>query len=275
MIKRILVALSGTPFTPSAVRYAVELAQAHEAEVTGVTLVDIERLQHVGPVPLGGGSSAHELAEHRVHVTEERIEEQIAAFESACREAGTIHSVVRETGDAMEQLIARWRYHDLTIFGLRGLFEYGVVHNPDDQIIKVVSCGVRPILAVSEQYHAIRRALIAFNGSMESAKAMKRFVQARLWPDTQIKIACFGFKNEEAEPLLADAVAYCRSHGFEAQAESLKGSPERGLLEHVSEWSADILVMGATTRSKIAKLLLGDTVLHAIRQAEVPLFLSQ
>ena len=32
MIKRILVGLGGTPFTSSAIRHAVKLAQIHEAE---------------------------------------------------------------------------------------------------------------------------------------------------------------------------------------------------------------------------------------------------
>ena len=40
MIKRILVALSGTTCTTSAIRHAVELAKEHDAELTGVTIFD-------------------------------------------------------------------------------------------------------------------------------------------------------------------------------------------------------------------------------------------
>ena len=59
MIKRILVGLGGTEFTTVAIRRAVELAQIHQAQLTGVTVIDVERLKRVGPVPLGGrGSSA-------------------------------------------------------------------------------------------------------------------------------------------------------------------------------------------------------------------------
>ena len=58
MIKRILVGLAGTPYTDTAIRRAVELAKAHEAEVTGVTVVDVQKLSMVGPVPIGAEVAA-------------------------------------------------------------------------------------------------------------------------------------------------------------------------------------------------------------------------
>ncbi len=45
MIKRILVGLGGTPFTPAAICYAVELAQVHQTEVPGITVIDRRRQQ--------------------------------------------------------------------------------------------------------------------------------------------------------------------------------------------------------------------------------------
>lgn len=275
MIKRILVALSGTPFTPSAVAHAIELARMHEAEVTGVTLEDFARLSHVGPIPIGGGAAAHELAEHRIHITEERIEHEITAFEAKCREAGTPHSVVRETGSTLEQFMGLWRYHDLTIIGLRGLFQYGVLENPDGQVSRLIAKGVRPIIAVAEEYRPIRRAMIAYNGSMESAKAMKRFVQMRLWPSTEIRIACFGFSDRDADRVLSAASTYCQAHGHTPETASLPGDATDAMLLYAHECEVDLIVMGMTARSKLMKLILGDTALNAIQRSEVPLFLAQ
>ena len=275
MIKRILVALSGTPYTPAAVRYAVELAKLHDAEVTGVTLVDPGRIADVGPVPLGGGSAAHELAEHRLHVTEEHVEEQIGGFESACRDVGTDHRVQRETGDTLEELVSCWRYHDLTILGVRGLFDYGVLHDPHSRIAELIASGVRPILAVAESYRPIRRVQIAYNGSMESAKAMKRFIQMRVWPEVEIGIFCIGLDDAAAATLLDDAAAFCRAHGYAAETASIPGDPREELLPYARTRDADLLVLGSTGRGKIAKLLLGDTAQEAMRHADIPLFLAR
>jgi nucleotide-binding universal stress UspA family protein len=228
----------------------------------------------VGPIPVGGGAAAHALAEQRLAVTREHIEEQIAAFETACREAGMIHGVVRERGDPMEKLLDLWRYHDLTVFGLRGLFDYGVLNEPGARIGKLIARGVRPILAVSKEYRPVRRVLVAYDGSMESAKAMKRFVQMHLWPDVELTIACCGFDEGDAADLLEHAGVYCRAHGIEAACLCLPGNPKESLLEHVRESEADLVVMGSTSRSRIMELILGETVAHAMQEAEVPLFLN-
>ncbi len=275
MLKRILVALSGTPYTPVAVRRAVDLAQRHDASLTGVTVVDIERLSDVGPVPIGGASKAHDLAEHRMAVTQERVETEIAGFERACTEASVPYVVDRERGDAFELLLALWRYHDLTIIGLRGLFEYGVVQNPDDHVTKLIRHGVRPIIAVSPDYREVNRVLMAYDGSPQGAMAMKRFAQLHLWPEATIKLACFGFDDEVATPLLIDSTAYLRAHGYEPEAESMPGEATPGLLAHAQEWGADLVVMGATYRSRILKLVMGPTTHEALMHAGVPLFLSQ
>jgi nucleotide-binding universal stress UspA family protein len=275
MLKRILVALSGTAFTPVAVRRGVQLAQRHGASITGVTVVDIERLADVGPVPIGGAAVAHDLAEHRLAVTQEHVEVEIERFEKACQEASVPFIIGREHGDPFELLLDLWRYHDLTVIGLRGLFEYGVVRNPDDMIIKLIRRGVRPIIAVSPEYREVNRVLVAYDGSPEAAMAMKRFAQLRLWPDATMRLVCFGIDEKAATPLLIDATAYLRAHGFEPEAESLPGRAKHGLLAHAQEWEADLVVMGSTSRSRIAKLVMGATALEALMHADIPLFLSQ
>jgi nucleotide-binding universal stress UspA family protein len=275
MIKRILVALSGTPYTQAAIQHALELARQHEADVTGVTDIDLAKVANVGPVPMGAGAAAHDLMEHRLQLAQEQVEESIRNFEAACAEAGLSGRVVRERGDPFDTLISVWRYHDLVVAGLRGLFEYGVLHEPDDVLLRLISKGVRPILAVARDHRPVRRVLVAYNGSMESAKALKRFVQMWIWPGVSLKLVCFDRPPEEAEQLLADAAEYCRAHGHEPEQELGEGSPRDGLLEHAAAWKADLIVMGSASRARIFQHLLGDTALHAVRHAEIPLYLSQ
>ncbi len=275
MIKRILVALSGTQYTGAAIRHALELAGLHDAQVTGVTDVDLAKVANVGPVPMGGGAAASELMEHRLKLTEPHVQEAIKSFETACGEAGRTARVVCETGSPYEKIISVWRYHDLTVAGLRGLFEYGIVHEPDDVIMRLISKGVRPILAVAREYRPVRRVLVAYNGSMESAKALKRFMQMQLWPDVTMGLVCFDMADDEARQLLDDAALYCKAHGHEVETQRVEGSPQKQLLDHAGRWEADLIVMGSSSRARLLQHLLGDTTLHAIRHAEVPLFLTQ
>ena len=278
MIKRILLGLGGTPYTTAAIQRAVGLAKRFEAEITGVTIIDPGRL------------TKNELAQeemipstmHRGILTRERIQEAISAFESACAAEGIRYHIKQEEKESsFDLMISVARYHDLMIFGLRSIFEYNVsvvdlsIEEPKDTLARLISAGVRPIIAVSDTFRPIQKVLIAYSGSMESAKTMKRFVQLRLWPDVKLKIVTFQRSEDKAHQLLHDASEYCRAHGFHVDTESNPGSPKDFLLPMATLWQADMIVLGNSARNLLVKQVLGETALHIIRNADRPLFLCQ
>jgi nucleotide-binding universal stress UspA family protein len=275
MIKRILLGLGGTPFTDVAIERAVELAKAHEALITGVTVVDTKQLAQVGPVPLGGGAYATKLREQRLAVTEERIEKAINKFQEKCEESNILAKIERETGDPFESMIAHARYNDVTIFGLKSLFDYGFTSEPKDALIRLVSQGVRPIIAVSPKFRDIRNVLIAYSGSMESAKAMRRYVQLNPWRNVRLRVVYFGESDDNAAQLLKDAAEYCRDHGFTTDTEVVENTAKDHLIEYAQQNDMDLIVMGNSIRNLIFRHILGDTVLNAIQQSDRPLFLAQ
>lgn len=275
MIKRILVGLGGTPYTQSEVKHAIELARIHKAEITAVTIVDLQRISNVGPVPMGAGAAAAELVEHRLASAQAACRAAADLVQRDAATAGVRCRVIAEAGNPIEELIGLWRYHDLTILALRSLFEYGVVHDPLDMIVRIIARGVRPILAVSQQYRPVQRVLIAYNGSMESAKAMKHFVHTQPWGEVTARIVCLEMTEDQAKPLLADSRDYCRAHGLNVETAFHPENAETGLLKQAEAWNADAIVMGSTARARIFKHLLGDTALHAVKHSTIPLFMTQ
>ena len=276
MIKRILVGLAGTTFTPVAIQRAVALAKAHDAEVTGVTVLDPHRLRSLEqPVPAGiGHPSRH--SDRPIAVSPASIEESIQRLEQSCKEAGVKCRQLRETGDAFTTLIDVARYHDLIVFGLGSVLKYAFPgDDPHDQLIRLIGAGVRPLIAVSEEFRPISRVLIAYNGSMESAKAMKRFVQMRLWPQAELKLMTFHPSDRQAYELLFAAEEYCRAHGFRVCHESNPGDPKVLLLPAATLWQADMIVMGNSARSVLLRKLVGDTLLTTLAETKIPLFLAQ
>lgn len=278
MIKRILLGLGGTPYTSVAIQRAVGLAKRFEAEITGVTVIDPGRLTKKELVQ-------EEMIPSTVHrgiLTRERIEEAISAFESACAAEGIKYHIKQEEKESsFDLMISHARYHDLMIIGLRSIFEYNVsvvdlsIEEPKDTLARLISAGVRPIIAVSETFRPIQKVLIAYSGSMESAKTMKRFVQLRLWPDVRLKIVTFQSSEDKAHKLLCDASEYCQAHGFHVEYESNPGSPKDYLLPMATLWQADMIVLGNSARNLLVKRVLGETALHIIRNADRPLFLCQ
>jgi len=275
MMKRILVGLGGTPSTDAAVRQAIDVAQRHRAELTGMAVSDLKRLANVGPVSIGGDAYARRLREHRRVVTKERIEEAIGKFESACKTAGLSWQVRREMGDPFKLMVSQARYHDVTVFGLNDLFDYGVVKEPRDLLSWLVDAGPQPMLAVAAEARAVQRVLIAYDGSIASAGAMKQFIQLNLWPNASIRIVCFSKKVEDAQQLLNDATAYCRLHGHETDAQRLSGEAQQQLLQHATEWEADLIVMGQRARRRLTRRLFGDATTQVMRHADQSVFLAR
>lgn len=275
MIKRILVGLGGTPYTPFAIARSIELAQQHGAELTGVTVVDVGRLSRIGPVPLVASASARELREFRLQVAQEHVEEATEQFVSACRQAGVAYEVRQEEGNPFGLMASCARYHDLMVFGLKSLFEHEVVHDPHDALVRLVAEGVRPLLAVSADARPILRVLIAYSGSMESAKTMKWFVQLGLWPNAQLRIVTFEHQVDEAEQLVGDAADYLRKHGFEPEEAYVPGSPKHQLVSYAAEWGADLIVAGNSAKNLLLRRTLGETALNLITTADRHLFLAQ
>ena len=279
MIKRVLLGIGGTPFTKVAIKRAVELCRLHEAQLTAVTVLDQQRLGRLGPVPAGAGAAAVELREHRIAVTRERIEEAVESLKSACQDADVRVIIHREEGKPLQRMTEYARYHDLSVFGLRSMFEYDVLGSadvkPEQVLSRMVTGGVRPIVAVSERFRAIRRVLIAYGGSLRAAEAMKQFVRLQPWPEVSIRLLACNDDAGEADRLLSSAQIYCQQHGYEPQLNHRPGSPGNEILDEAAAWDADLIVLGISRSNLLSQMVFGSTALHVIRNADRPLFLGR
>lgn len=275
MIRRILVGLANAEHADSATETAIGLARIHQAELTGMTVLDVDRLGATGPVPIGAGEAASELREHRITEAKKTIQEIQDKFIVACETAGIPHRVERDEGDPFEFFENQTRYHDLVLCGLSYLFEHGVVDEPPAELVRLVEAGVRPLLTVPAEPRKIHRVLIAYSGSMESAKAMKQFVQMHLWPDVVLQVVTFEGAHGEPEQLLQSAAYYCERHGYQVDTKHIDTHAYANLLSYAEQWKADLIVMGNSNRNLLLRRIFGETMLHVIQHTSCPLFLAQ
>lgn len=274
MIKRILLALGGTPFSHAGVRLAVELAHAHHAALTAVTILDASSWK-AAVQSIGTASAAARLIEDQPwEVAKRRLDRMIAEFHHACRDARVDAHVIRPDAQPLRHLTEQSRYHDLILFGLRGLFDYTLVPQPEQTITDLIRQGVHPVIAAARRYRQVRRAMIAYSGSMESASAMKRFLQTGLWPEAELHIVCCDRPAAQAEQLLAEAKGCCEAHGRDVHTEAVNGSPHTALLAHAHRLKVDLIVLGDSHRATLVRHVMGDTLSHIIRDADRPLFIS-
>jgi len=276
MIKRILVGVAGILYAEGKIAAAIDLAKHHQAAITALSIVDVDRLRKVGPVPLGAEYYAEHLRENRIERSHDEAEMALEAFANACAAADVPFHAERQEGDPIHNLASVWRYQDICLLGTRGWFGYGVVADPEDALLRLIASGVRPLFATTMRYQPVERVLIGYNGSLESAKAMKQFLQMRLWPDMEIHIACVGQpkSGETPEALLDAAAAYARAYGYRTSTAPLDGVACAALLEHAHAIDAGIIVLGSSYRKVILAQRFGSNAINLIRTSDRPLFLS-
>jgi len=277
MIKRILVGLGTSRSAESVVKHAIEIAKANAAEVLGVAVIDQTRLEWTGPRPIGVGveTLTAELRHDRMNKVTAEITKANKLFASMCSAAGVSHRTCERTGDPFEIVADLVRYQDLCVFGLKGLFEHDVVPEPTDALEHLVAAGVRPVLAVADAHRPVSRVLVAYSGSLESAKTFKHFVQSGLYPEAAVRVIHFGSDVATCQRRLEAVQGYFEAHGRSVETDFVAGDPVREMIPYAEHWGADLIVAGNSAKNLLVRKLFGETALHLLRESPVPLYLAQ
>ena len=277
MIKRILVGLGTSHSARSVSEHAIDLAQSFGAELLGTAITDPLRLEWTGPRPIGVGveTMTSQLRQQRLEKAKADIVIAEQRFAEQCRAANVSHSIVEHTGDPFEIAVDLVRYHDMCVFGLKGLFEHDVVPEPRDALERLIASGVRPILAVGEHHRTIKRVLVAYSGSLESAKTFKSFVQSGLYAEASVRVVHCGEDADAAHRRLEAVSAYFKSHGRIVDTDCICGDPSAEIVPYAEEWGADLIVAGNSAKNLLLRRLFGETALKLLKESPLPLYLSQ
>ena len=131
----------------------------------------------------------------------------------------------------------------------------------------------RPILVIPGDYVEPRRALIAFDGSATTRKAVEMVAASPLLRGLPCHVVMVGADKPEAREQLDRAQATLAMAGFDVTASLLTGEIEQVLCAYREANAIDLVVMGAYGHSKIREFLVGSTTTRMIRQSKVPLLL--
>lgn len=187
---------------------------------------------------------------------------------------------VHVTGVADDIIAYEGRMSDIIIIGRGGSGEPDAVYdanvgaalfNTGRPVILLPSRGA---ISPSPEYRTI---VLAWNGSMESARAMYNAfpLLERAEKVYVLQVQASGAKHDlEAESALMN---YLQAHGVQptpivvAQG---RNSPAESLLMRAKELKADMLVMGAYGHSRLREMVLGGITRHMLEKADIPLLLS-
>ncbi|MFQ6675431.1 MAG: universal stress protein, partial [Fidelibacterota bacterium] len=134
--------------------------------------------------------------------------------------------------------------------------------------------SVCPILAVPAKPAPFRHVIIAYDGSLESAKALRGFVN-RFHPkpgDFHLTLLTVQERGQDAKPIQKEALDYLAAWNLTAETVVQGGKPRLVILERARSVTDPLVVMGAYGKGGITDLFFGSAARRLIEDSTIPLF---
>jgi nucleotide-binding universal stress UspA family protein len=271
MLKQILIGVNGSEFSSAAMEVAVELAGRYGTRLTGLGIVDEPRLTAPQPVPLGATAFKQERDAAAVEAEHLKIEQSLAAFGQFCQQSGVNGRVEKQIGDPATILAYEAQRYDLVVVGKRHVpseeFE-----QPSKTLERLLKYSPRPVLCVPAGHVGRLPALVAYDGSLQAAKALQAFAATGLAADRDVYVAAFGEQAQANAELARD---FLGGHGLSPQlaVEASQASVAQRLLEMSRQIEAGMIVLGCYGQPRMREFLFGSVTKRILAETTVPLFL--
>lgn len=152
------------------------------------------------------------------------------------------------------------------------------VQSREDVLETLLIGGGVPVLAVPAGLGAdapLERALVAWNDSVQSARALRAATPFLERADV-VHVARFGVHEEEEDDVSA-AAEYLAAHGIQVEAHQPGAGgppPAEAIIGHAATIAADLIVMGGYGRARWVEQAVGGVTRHILRHATQPVLLA-
>ncbi len=275
MLKRILVVLDGSKASSVAKRYAIKIAKAIGAELTGVGIIDLPWITASQAEPLGGAAFKIHRDQEIIKQNHKRIKDMLEKFKTLCAENNINYSVSELEGFPAIEIEKLAEMHDLIIIGRTTDFNFELDVDTDLTVRHIIRDNPRPILVVTSKLDVDKKVLVAYDGSLQAARALHMYLLLGIGKGQTVHILSIAKNQKDAEAVALRAQEMCRLHGVEAEIEGVtsKNSPEEVIKKKAKELGVTMVVLGAFGHSGIREFLFGSTTEHLLKSSEVSLFI--
>jgi nucleotide-binding universal stress UspA family protein len=217
------------------------MAKINQAELTGLVILDIPGIEKsIGPVPVGGLHYAEKIEKTK------RME-------------------------AADRIIQESIFYDAILIGMRTFFHFETQDSPGDSLEKILDETITPVYAVPEKLNLPDvpgekiKVLIAFDGSLPSARALQRFAQLAPVDIFEVCLLISEQDEEKANYYLNEAEAYLKCHNVNnIQKERIRDNIKEALDQKYLDW-AHVIVVGAHSKAGLFKFMVGSLTQHLIK----------
>jgi nucleotide-binding universal stress UspA family protein len=276
MITSLLVAVDSSAYARASLEHAVALSGAYTARVTGLYVLDI---RYVEMPPYVDYSYTFEAVPPTLapldvmesyRVKSERILDDLKQFVAA---AGLSVETRTEEGVPSQVIADIGKAHDLIVMGKRGEHAKWGRDLLGSTAENVARRSATPVLLVESAYRPLIKALVMFDGSNPSNRALKLAADLAVRTGLALKILTVDDDAAEGAATQAEATAYLDPLGMQAEYAVLSGRAAKAASSLISKEPVDVVIMGMRGHSVLHDLILGSTAEQLMRSVPLPVML--
>lgn len=277
-LKNIMIVMDTATGAEQRLDVALQIAQAHDAHVTGLCVRTTPHVPQFVMSQLGP-----EVAEAQRQWATEAAEAARALFDSKVAAAGVRGEWQVVDGQLLEQVALHAKYSDLVVLGQFNP-DADMADGQDHLVDHVVMDAGRPVLVVPYcgTFATVgKRVMMAWNATREATRAVNDALPLLQKADLVNVVAVNPHggtgRNGHGEIPSSDICLHLARHGVKADAQTIEAHDMDvgdALLSRITDEGVDLLVMGAYGRSRLRELVLGGATRHILRHMTVPVLMS-
>lgn len=281
MLRSILIGIDFGGSDVTTQRLGIQWATRTGATLVGLAIVDEPGIRALEPAwPVGGKSRDDALYymgyEARLADIHRRAGQLLDQFAARCDEAGVAHAEVKAVGSPDERIQEEAQTCDVILLTRRSHLRFIAGDNEGEVTLrKVLKDTPRPMVAVPKTEWPEGPVVIAYDGSLQAARALAAFAATGLGESGKIHVIGVGSSTIAMAECTDRACKFLSHHKIEVVVHALSSSapPEEVILEQVRRLGAGLLVMGAYGRPVIREFFVGSVTRKMLEESPVPLFL--
>lgn len=274
---RILVPLDPSDHSKAALQRACAMASRLNGEITGLTVLDSEGIMDSVALPFATDllDFPRPNAVLKFHDAAEKLEEVGRQFTEKCVEQKVKGHLRNLKGSPAHGILDLIRFHDLAVMGLQSHFHFETETAPGDTLKQVLSqTGVPVLLTTAFDTDPLRRALLAYDGSPASTRALHAFARFQQGYSPEVRIITQCGDSKTGGHLLDEAQKFLQFHGItDITSELVHGSLIDALEQDHLEW-ADWIVAGTRSKTLIKRIWVGSFAEYLLEKAHRVLLLA-
>jgi nucleotide-binding universal stress UspA family protein len=215
-----------------------------------------------------------ELDAARLHERRLAIGGALSAIALKCAQSNAAFKPLESIGSAVEEILVEAQRFDVIIMPRHRKTGGANQWSVGESLQAILRSTPRPVVAVPDEMPRGNAVVVAYDGSLQSARAVYALAASGLAAQRPVHVVAVHDEPIEAARCGNRAVEFLASHGVRATlCAKSEGRPADQILGVARDVDAGLLVLGAYGKPRIQEFFLGSVTSTVLAQCPLPLFL--